>query len=297
LSANPQVDPELVSGDIAALPAGTGGFFEHCGPNGAPENMTPSPFSFDPRSTPSVTERARFQRRRALALWKWRNYASQDSAFINRLMKADVQIQTIWDVGASNGAWSWIVGRNIPKVRHHLFEPLAGHVEDYAKTLQQHLYAHPNWTLHTSALGERDDAATIFADANNYGSSLVASDYVKDNWRPIIVNVRSCDSLVENDEAPVPDLIKADTQGFELNMLKGAVRMLPKVKALLLESWLTRGYGPDTPLLTELIDWLKPHGFAPVEFADGYQDPSGFYRSVDVFFLRNDVASQAGYVF
>jgi FkbM family methyltransferase len=257
--------------------------------------MSITPFAHDPFRRPTGAEALAFLPKKLQALWRWRNYAREDADFIKRLATTGVTLDTLWDVGGSNGAWSWIVGRSIPRMQHHLFEPLAGHVESYASTLRHHLAAHPNWTLHPVALGELDAEATIYADQNSYGSSLIESDYARQNWRSVAIKVRSGDSLIAAGEAPSPDIVKADTQGFELAMLKGLEVNLGSVKALLLETWLSRGYGAATPLLTELITWLAERDFVPVDFGDGYRDPAGHLRSVDAFFLRRVVAEKAGF--
>jgi FkbM family methyltransferase len=257
--------------------------------------VTPTPFAFDPFRKPGTMERLLFRPKKLAALVRWRNYAGEDRAFIARIAKTGEPLSTIWDIGASNGAWSFIVGRGIPPMKHHLFEPLAGHVESYAATLVHHLADNPGWTLHPFAIGSADGSATIHADPNSYGSSLVDSEYVRQNWKQVEIAVRSGDSLIASGEAAAPDIIKADTQGFELEALKGIESNLPKVKMLLLETWLSRGYGPETPLLSELTDWLRPRGFVPVEYADSYRDADGHMRSVDAFFLREDVAKRAGF--
>jgi hypothetical protein len=109
------------------------------------------------------------------------------------------------------------------------------------------------------------------------------------------VAVRSSDALTQSNEAPVPDLLKANTQGFGLENLKGLRGNLPQVKVLLLETWLSRGYGPTTPLLTELIASLDNHNSVPVGFGNGNCDASGFMRLVEAFFMRNDLALKAGF--
>ena len=118
---------------------------------------------------------------------------------------------------------------------------------------------------------------------------------MRQNWRSVTVPVRSGDSLIHSGEAPVPDLLKADTQGFEFELLKGVEANLPRIKVLLLETWLSRGYGPATPLLAELIEWLGDRGFVLADFGDGYRDASGLMRSVDAFFLHKDVALKTGF--
>jgi FkbM family methyltransferase len=251
---------------------------------------------YDPLRPPSLFESLQFQPKRLAALWRWRNYAEDDSQFINRLLNVGIKLDVIWDVGASNGAWSWIVGRALPKMQHHLFEPLAQHTESYANVLRHHLAAHKNWTLHPFALGERDEEATIFADAASYGSSLVPNAYAEANWTGVDIAVHRGDTILAKSTAPQPDIIKADTQGFELALLKGMPTVLLGTKVLLLETWLSRGYGPETPLLTEIISWLAERDFVPVEFGDGYRDQTGLLRSVDVFFIRKDLAETAGFV-
>jgi Methyltransferase FkbM domain len=101
-----------------------------------------------------------------------------------------------------------------------------------------------------------------------------------------VVPMRSIDSIVGSGMCRQPDLIKIDIQGGELAALKGATKTLKKVKFLMLETWLQRGYGANTPLLTELIAFLGPLGFTPYEFADDYRNDRGEAVSVDVWFIN-----------
>lgn len=105
------------------------------------------------------------------------------------------------------------------------------------------------------------------------------------------------DTIVKTGKASVPDVLKADTQGFEKQVLQGLGDELSEIKVLLLETWLSRGYGQETPLLPELIAWLDERDFVLVETADDYRNENGFMVSVDAFFLRRDVAVNIGYTF
>jgi hypothetical protein len=111
------------------------------------------------------------------------------------------------------------------------------------------------------------------------------------------VPVRRLDDVVSRLELPPADLIKMDVQGFELKILNGGELTCRQAKALMIETWLYRGYGPDTPLLGEIIDWMTGHDFRLVSFGDTYISPDMTLFSVDAFFLRNDlmpVVAQSG---
>jgi len=228
------------------------------------------------------------------AKWRWRNYAQEDLRFISRLKETDVPIDTIWDIGASNGAWALMVARHFSETRVEMFEPLVPFDKSYYDVMRYRLATNALWRLHPLALGSTIAEATIYVADQPHGSSFIVSDYAKENWRHVNVKISTMDEMIESEGLPTPDIIKADTQGFELEILKGGVRHIGAVRALLLETWLSRSYGPQTPLLEEMMEWLKPHGFVLAEVNTGYRDPSGTLHSVDAFFLQKDIAKSLG---
>lgn len=94
------------------------------------------------------------------------------------------------------------------------------------------------------------------------------------------------DYVVEEFQVGVPQAIKMDTQGCELRILQGGTRTLPKVDVLLLECWLTRAYGPTTPLLLEVADWLRQFNFHLWDLSNPWRDDSGVMVSQDCLFLN-----------
>jgi hypothetical protein len=74
-----------------------------------------------------------------------------------------------------------------------------------------------------------------------------------------------------------------------LKVLAGAEISCRRAKALMIETWLYRGYGPKTPLIGEIIDWATGHDFSLVSLGDTYVSPEMKVASVDAFFLRNDL--------
>jgi hypothetical protein len=83
-----------------------------------------------------------------------------------------------------------------------------------------------------------------------------------------------------------PDIIKMDIQGAELLALEGATqRALPVASVLALELWMLRSYGSETPLLSEVIEFLQQRDYFPFEFGDSYRE-AGLLVAQDVWFCR-----------
>lgn len=223
-----------------------------------------------------------------------REWASCDQGFIRNLMKVGIAIDSIYDVGASNGGWSAQMAKVVPHATFNLFEPLES--DQYAEDLARVLRDRPDFCLHRFALGDEETTLRLNLFSNHGGSSLIDSD-----WEGVVskkpVPVRRLDDVVSNLKLPPADLIKMDVQGFELKILNGGEVTCRQAKALMIETWLYRGYGPDTPLLGEIIDWMTRHDFKLVSFGDTYVAPDMTLCSIDAFFLRNDlmpVVAQSG---
>lgn len=190
----------------------------------------------------------------------------------------------IFDIGGSNGSWSRIVETVFPNSKFHLFEPLADQPE-YKDFIESYLDSSPNATLHRVAVGNRC-GKTTFSISNHtiFGSTSLPTSQ-KSLFKKMEVPVVSIDSVVESG-VPCPDLVKMDIQGGELDALKGMEKCLPNVQMLMLETWLSRGYGKDTPLFHELIEFLLKFDFHVVELGDCYRDETGSLISQDFIFAN-----------
>jgi hypothetical protein len=117
-------------------------------------------------------------------------------------------------------------------------------------------------------------------------STALPLNYAPPDARPVEVDMLTIDYVVEEFQLGVPEVIKMDTQGCELSILQGGTRTLPKVDVLLLECWLTRAYGPTTPLLLEVADWLRQFDFHIWDLANAWRDDSGVLVAQDCLFLN-----------
>lgn len=197
----------------------------------------------------------------------------------------------IFDIGASNGVWSDTIALTLPEAEYHLFEPLADAVPFYQRDLRERLGRRPKFHLHSVALSDHAGTAEIFATHDGFGSSILDRGQIPEVKERVRVPLYALDHFVRERGLPSPDVMKLDVQGAERLILTGGSQSLQTTKVLFLETWLTRGYGPDTPLLTEMIDFLGSAGLTLVELGEQFRDEHRRVYSVDAVFFSDKFIS------
>jgi FkbM family methyltransferase len=214
----------------------------------------------------------------------------EDRQFLIELKKRGYKPSVVYDIGASTGIWSELVTTVYPSAEIHMFEPLAAEIEAYRTDLSARIARRPKLHLHSVALGRENASTEIHATHDAYGSSLLDRGDVPDVEGAITVPVRRLDEYRQEHGLPFPEVMKLDCQGAEIAVMDGAAECLGHAKVLLLESWLvrTRAYGPETPLIAELTEYLTERGFACIEFGQHFYDEQQRLYSVDCFFIAEE---------
>lgn len=219
-------------------------------------------------------------------------FATDEMRIFSLLSDVGFKPATVFDIGASNGAWSALISRIFPEANFHLFEPLANVLPDYEHGLLWQIQTHPTFTLHPVALGGADKTVTMRLHADGFSSTtlnLTAHPEYKNTLR---VPQYRLDSFVEKHHLPLPEVLKLDTQGAERLILGKATTCLKHASVVFAESWLCRGYGPETPLLFELQDLLNDLDYDLVELGHRFYDASHRLYGCDAFFFRRPFAKQ-----
>jgi hypothetical protein len=100
------------------------------------------------------------------------------------------------------------------------------------------------------------------------------------------VELRTLDELVGTENVPSPALIKADVQGYELEVLRGAPNILKTVEFVLLEVSYRQTY-VSCPLAHDVITALATFGFRIYDLCTYSQRPhDGELFQSDILFAR-----------
>lgn len=219
-----------------------------------------------------------------------RPLAEGDRQLIADLANLGYTPRVVYDIGAAFGGWSAELLRSLPDAHFHLFEPLADHREDYRAGLDAVLAQHANVTLHRVALGDATGPIDIAMTADGVGTSIHRTDSVQST--PVRVDRWRLDEYAARHALPAADLIKMDVQASEDAILRGAGQLLEHAQVLILETWLRRCYGPQTPLLTELVTALRDQGFTFIRVIDEYYNDRHELLAMDAVFVRKSLLNR-----
>jgi FkbM family methyltransferase len=212
-----------------------------------------------------------------VASTRWGPRGQMDT--LRRIRAQGVVLKQIVDAGAFDGSWTRECMRVFPEARYLLVDPLPAN-EAALRSLQAE---HPNTRFWLGALGSGPDTRELFEHKDQ--SSFLASDrYDTTSSRP--VQLRALDSFLDSADLDAPDLIKADVQGYELEVLRGAEKSLKSTQLLLLEVSFRRLYR-DLPLAHEVIAFVGSQGFRIYDICSYVGRPSdGELQQADILFAR-----------
>lgn len=147
-------------------------------------------------------------------------------------------IRTVLDVGANVGNFTQMISTVLKKINIYAFEPLAGCYTDFIKNTE-HL---KNAKVFNCALGDKDSESNIYHNEFSPSSSLLKMKQLhKDifpqtkNFISEKINTRALDSFGNEIVWAPKILLKIDVQGYELNVLKGAINSLGKIDIIICE--------------------------------------------------------------
>ena len=215
---------------------------------------------------------------------------------LRRLFK-DLGIQTVFDVGANLGQFhDFLRDRVAFGGRIISFEPVPANVAH----LQARCSADAAWTVHACALG----AETGRADINIMASSLFSSfrqpardnDAVFTGMNKVVgtasVEVNRLDDMVPSDIDLSRTFVKLDTQGFDLEVLKGGPKTLAAAAALQTEVSFRPLYD-GVPTYQESLAAFESCGFSVADLFLVAEDGDHVAMEFDCVMVRRDKGRNA----
>jgi FkbM family methyltransferase len=196
------------------------------------------------------------------------NYKPSDNAFAEHLRHVfdKHSIDTVFDVGANDGAFAEMLRRDVKFTGTiHSFEPIPAQVAN----LRAKAKTDSGWIIHACALGAKAGTLPLHVMNSDVFSSFCQpassqpEKYATSNAvaRTIEVPVRTvAEVLCEGPPARVH--LKMDTQGFDLEVFKGAAGMMESIFTLQSELALRPIY-QDAPDWQEAMAAFASEGYRP----------------------------------
>ena len=205
------------------------------------------------------------------------NYTS-NNAYIDTMKELSLigELKIFYDIGSNKGEWSDFASKIFTKSNFYLFEANQIHKkETNSDRLEQHfvvLSSKPSEVIFYSK-GETGDS--YFPEINK--------KYLPDEKR--LVSTYTLDNYVLEHKLPLPDFIKIDTQGSELDIIRGGIATLNKCKYILIEISILE-YNDGAPNFSEYIQTLVKLNYFPIKLIEKHYT-NGILAQLDILFFRN----------
>jgi FkbM family methyltransferase len=207
------------------------------------------------------------------------NFAPNMKFGLAAVAKRGLSPQTIVDVGAFRGDWSRLAKQIWPNSNLIMIEP-----NQENKILLAGIANGLDAKLICELLGAEDDRVVDFKVMGS-GSSIMGERSAVPRTTETR-QLRTLDSLLTNVEQPA--LLKIDAQGYELEILKGALTVLPAFEAVLLEIAVIE-INEGAPILHEVIAFMKKLGFVAYDILEIHRRPlDRALNQVDILFIREN---------
>jgi len=191
----------------------------------------------------------------------------------------------ILDVGANHGDWTRTALRYFPDAQYTLVEP-----QDHLKSHIQDLLAagHKITWINAGAgdtpgtfpftISQRDDSSTFVLNADQARAA---------GQQQFMLPIRTLNEIVSSSAAPIPEMVKIDAEGLDLQVLAGSSHLLGTTDVFLVEACICSNAGPNTA--HAVINFMAQAGYRLIDITDLNRSPKhSVLWLAELAFLRSD---------
>ena len=204
-------------------------------------------------------------------------------ASLETLRARGFECRTAVDVGAYEGTWTRMFKAIFPSSRILMVEA------QEAKQRQLHEVAEQlagDAEVAIALLGPEDGRQVRFVEMGT-GSSVFEENSPYDR-QYVEKTLVSLDAVIDaHPRFNRVDFLKLDVQGYELEVLRGASRVLSTSEFVLAEASLIQT-NSDCPLIFEVMSFLAANGFRLLDFCSQIRRRDGALWQTDLLFVRED---------
>lgn len=189
---------------------------------------------------------------------------------------------TIVDIGAYHGEWTQEVYKIFPGSRYLMIEA----IESKRAILKDIAEKSPNIDYYIALLGNQDGDKLPFHELET--ASSVLEEHFENSAQRNLKIAETLDSVLKKLDFPPPQFIKIDTQGYELEILKGGEFALSSADLVLLEVSVLDIH-KNVPLINDVLEYMHKRNFLLYDIGDIIRRPlNNTLWQIDAFFCKED---------
>lgn len=216
---------------------------------------------------------------------------------VKRLLNYGIKPLTIIDVGANQGQFTLTCLRHFSQSKIYSIEPNPNVIQNLFSRINNS----SRITLINKAISDAKGSQQLYCHDDHQASSLLGSGdgrnkfFKSDKINQIIdVDVDTLDALFLRKALDEPILVKIDVQGYEDRVLKGAVKLLQKIKWVVIEISFYEMYQQGVNAQS-IFDIMKENGFIFIAALDFHTYPSSneieSIVEMDALFVNGNLSS------
>jgi len=196
---------------------------------------------------------------------------------VQELVDDGFTFNTIYDIGAFRGEFTSSMRKILPKSEYFLFEGNEIHALELSKL---------NVSYFIEVLSDANKNQQWWSILGTGDSLFRENQDVYKTISSITKNTKTLDSIIDEHNLALPDLIKIDVQGAELLVLSGGKQAVANAALIFLEIPILE-YNKGAPRIDEYLEYMKKVDFIPIEVLEVHK-ADGIIIQIDMAFVRKD---------
>lgn len=210
------------------------------------------------------------------------------TAFLEDIRARNFNPKLILDVGANRGDWTRMAKAVFPKASFLLIEPQVEMRQSLNALCSK--FENISWIEAGAGSKEGKLVQTIWDDLA--GSSFLphVDENLLRSGKQREVEIVTIDSLLSSRNLTIPDLVKLDIQGFEIEALRGANSLFGKTELFIMEvSLFAFADVPGVPIFREVVEFMSERGYEIYDIPGYLRRPfDGALGQVDLTFAKRE---------
>jgi len=202
---------------------------------------------------------------------------------ISKCMNNGLKIDNVFDIGACSGSWS--TNLQIQLLRNSkffLFEANPTHLSELIISGMKYFFA---------TLSDEDGKVVDFYNSDTTGDSYYKETTTwYDNKKPTKRQTTTIDAIMELHNLPIPNLLKIDTQGSELDILTGSTKLIGKTELIVCEMPIIE-YNRGSPVISDYLKFFSQNDYIPIELVEVHHAENTLLQ-IDVLFMLRSAKNQ-----
>jgi FkbM family methyltransferase len=209
-----------------------------------------------------------------------RFYAHKLNYNLLYLLKENLKIEVVYDIGAFRGEWSSYLSKTSLNNKQFILFEANKENEEYLKNKE--------FKYFIELLSNEEKDLKFYSQVSTGDSYfLEQTTFYENRIEPQIIKAVTLDKLVSKNNIPLPDFIKIDTQGSELDILRGGEKTISNCSLIYLECPIIE-YNMGSPNLSEYIEYLNLIDFIPYDICEVHKIDNVLIQ-IDILFIKKSI--------